>query len=163
MAMSLTTLASSFIAITAVVCLPTPHGNRCETIGCYKILSPVCGSDGETYANECNLNRTNCLRDPENQITKVKDGYCEEVQDGCPTSCPLSEQLVCGSNGVTYTTLCGLTRSNCRKPLSERATFAYMGRCVETTTATPSPAVNHVATAVAQRAHRKVDLTYARL
>ena len=44
--------------------------------GCPKILSPVCGSDGKTYSNECVLKMTAC--ESGEDITKVHDGPCSE-------------------------------------------------------------------------------------
>ncbi|XP_044249074.1 leech-derived tryptase inhibitor C-like [Drosophila takahashii] len=39
---------------------------------CFKIYSPVCGSDNVTYANDCELE----CQAKDKPITKVKEGKC---------------------------------------------------------------------------------------
>ena len=43
---------------------------------CPKIYRPVCGSDGETYPNECVLNVTAC--ENEENIRVVHEGPCSK-------------------------------------------------------------------------------------
>ena len=43
---------------------------------CKDEYTPVCGSDGETYANECMMKAESCLR--MKSIVKLHDGQCIE-------------------------------------------------------------------------------------
>ncbi|XP_028394352.1 uncharacterized protein LOC114518524 isoform X7 [Dendronephthya gigantea] len=58
------------------VCVATPNGNalcRCPK-QCFTIPKPVCGSDGQTYEDECEMKRASCIkREP---ITAVRPGEC---------------------------------------------------------------------------------------
>ena len=44
-------------------------------IGCHRMLAPVCGSDGETYGNECVLRSYNCVN--RLNIEVVHQGPCD--------------------------------------------------------------------------------------
>ncbi|CAK4374113.1 unnamed protein product [Aphanomyces euteiches] len=47
--------------------------SQCKT-ACNKIYQPVCGSNGQTYGNDCDLKNAKC-EDP--TLTKVSDGECK--------------------------------------------------------------------------------------
>ncbi|NXL57866.1 IOVO protein, partial [Chordeiles acutipennis] len=90
-----------------------------EVLVCTKILSPVCGTDGVTYSNECLL----CAYNIEygTNVSKDHDGECKEI---VPVDCSrypntTSEEgkvvllcnkndvnPVCGTDGDTYDNEC---------------------------------------------------------
>nr|AAP92780.1 hepatopancreas kazal-type proteinase inhibitor [Penaeus monodon] len=108
------------------------HPGPCETkqescdILCSTDYDPVCGSDGVTYSNLCNLEVADCFSDED--ITLAYEGECKEVKKGdCDFPCPDNYDPVCGSNGVTYSNLCELERANCQS--DQEITVAYDGEC----------------------------------
>lgn len=68
-------------------------GGGCDCSG--QPYQPVCGEDGVTYDNLCELD---CA-----QVGKQHDGEC--TQDPCEL-CPEVDQPVCGTDGVTYKNQC---------------------------------------------------------
>jgi hypothetical protein len=48
-------------------------GKNCDNINCTTDYNPVCGSDGKTYSNECNLKAAKC-KNP--SLTIVHPGEC---------------------------------------------------------------------------------------
>ncbi|KAL2779185.1 serine protease inhibitor Kazal-type 1 precursor [Daubentonia madagascariensis] len=53
---------------------PARKPNCREVSGCSKVYDPVCGTDGNTYSNECNL----CFENKKHQIPVLiqKHGPC---------------------------------------------------------------------------------------
>ncbi|XP_074597901.1 agrin-like isoform X2 [Brevipalpus obovatus] len=129
-----------------------PHYSVCETDGrgrsvcvcpesCVNIHDPVCGSDGKTYTNECELRVASC-RFQTSIVTQSK-GTCEECSNitcstpgsrcekglcMCPSECPLdSEEWICASNGISYRNDCELRRASC---LSDtELSVKFYGQC----------------------------------
>lgn len=62
-------------------------------------MKPVCGSDGRTYSNECELN---CAKIRNRSLRMIHRGEC--LQDLC--TCTLEYEPLCGSDGVTYSNQC---------------------------------------------------------
>ncbi|MDK2413810.1 Kazal-type serine protease inhibitor family protein, partial [Aphanizomenon sp. 202] len=67
---------------------------------CPANYDPVCGSDGVTYPNLCDLQLADCLSDAD--IALAHQGECKARREACDLVCPANYDPVCGSDGVTY-------------------------------------------------------------
>jgi len=95
----------------------------------------VCGSNGQTYSNECNLSNAACFSPglylkhtgtcPGPQVEAV---LAEEEERECPERCSNIKELVCGSDGETYRNECSLEQAACREG-GRGLEVAYTGRC----------------------------------
>jgi len=81
-----------------------------------RYYTPVCGSDGNTYANQCVLDRISCLRGLNLEI--VHEGACKVARRSadCPRFCHRMFAPVCGSDGETYPNSCVLQQTACSAP-----------------------------------------------
>ncbi|XP_071541362.1 uncharacterized protein [Panulirus ornatus] len=102
---------------------------ECPTT-CDEQYSPVCGSDGNTYSNDCELNNARCM---DASITKLSDGECGSYGE-CPNVCDPEYDPVCGTNEVTFSNTGCLASVTCRFPDIE---LLHMGRCKSDETTTP--------------------------
>ncbi|XP_059142362.1 four-domain proteases inhibitor-like [Physella acuta] len=106
---------------------------------CPRNYSPVCGSDGKTYSNLCELLNANCDREKGRKITAVFNGECikrcysGEVKRECPVSaCYLLLNPICGSDGKTYDNDCVLDGANCGLPDDQKIKPKSCGPCPTT-------------------------------
>ncbi|GAB9467620.1 hypothetical protein Gpo141_00004958 [Globisporangium polare] len=68
----------------------------------------VCGSDDQTYTNECLLLAAKCTNAKLNVASK---GKC--LADKCARFCTREYEPLCGSDGVTYGNACTFAEANC--------------------------------------------------
>jgi len=104
---------------------------------CHRMLRPVCGSDNETYGNECLLRQQACKNPSINLHIKFAGACKSENQDDtdepplapevslksvksdCPRFCNRMRRPVCGSNNQTYANECVLRMHSCNNPSLE--------------------------------------------
>jgi len=91
---------------------------------CNRDYSPVCGSDGKTYANGCNLDCENCQQT--RGVTVASQGECPK-EKVCPCRCTREWAPVCGTDGKTYATKCVMECRRCKQGTD--VTVASQGEC----------------------------------
>nr|CAD7199575.1 unnamed protein product [Timema douglasi] len=98
---------------------------------CIEVHAPTCGTDGNTYNNECELRVASCRN---NQFVVVAyKGDCGESGDWKGKSGPTElTEPVCASNMVTYPSECELQRASCLQTAgAPPLTVIFYGDCRE--------------------------------
>lgn len=111
----------------------------------HSAITRVCGSDGQTYANECELQKASCIQ--KRFIVVNGRGHCDlcanvhckygaKCEAGvceCPLSCPTKLEPVCGSNFQTFVNECELQKTACTGivGIGYPLTLLFYGNCSE--------------------------------
>ncbi|CAC5391138.1 unnamed protein product [Mytilus coruscus] len=85
---------------------------------------PICGSNGKTYRNKCEMMKEGCRQRVD--LTIQHNGRCEETCDP-RINCPETVRMVCANNGKTYINECIMKKEACR--LNTNLQIVDLGSC----------------------------------
>jgi len=99
----------------------------CMRMNCSGEVRLVCGNDGVTYKNVCELQEATCRAG----VQLAHEGPCMEFHEtsDCTSECSEEkESLVCGSNGNVYRSECEMKKNTC----GEMVVVAHLEDCENT-------------------------------
>ncbi|XP_014294342.1 serine protease inhibitor dipetalogastin [Halyomorpha halys] len=98
---------------------------ECPT-NCTKSDQQICGSDGNVYSSECEMDLMNCGSQTKRRVMRVDLDKCKARLNKCQKiKCPPSKDSVCGSDARTYDSECHLQIANCLRGVQ----LAHIGDC----------------------------------
>uniref|UniRef100_A0A7M5UP92 Agrin n=1 Tax=Clytia hemisphaerica TaxID=252671 RepID=A0A7M5UP92_9CNID len=97
-----------------------PSVPQCSMI-CPAVYEPVCGSDGQTHSNNCEMEMKACVKS--SKIFKMHDGECGK----CVKVCPFNYEPQCGTDGKNYDNQCIMQQKTCQT--GGKVGLAYEGEC----------------------------------
>lgn len=107
--------------------IPPPQ-QRCSGT-CHLFYEPKCGTDGQSYINQCHLDLNTC-RNP--NVTLAYEGPCivNLPATGC-TACSGNEpeDYFCGSDGVSYQSACAFNYALCNQQCPAKLRLEHSGKC----------------------------------
>ncbi|XP_041975156.1 agrin-like isoform X2 [Aricia agestis] len=118
----------------------------------------VCGSNGQSYPSQCELDLTACREQSELRLAYRGDcALCEEVQCSygaecvageclCPTDCTgAPHEPVCGSTMQTFPNECELQKAACKLPPPNKLHVIFYGDCKDRLAVVPPIALTTTA------------------
>ncbi|KAK4327418.1 hypothetical protein Pmani_002083 [Petrolisthes manimaculis] len=113
----------TLVALVALMALVAGYRKCNPNPICIALYDPVCGSNGQTYSNDCHFRGARC----ENPHLRLEcQGECPCDSKVCGVACPLYVDPVCGSDGITYSNSCFLGIETCHNP---HITLRHKGQC----------------------------------
>lgn len=131
-------LPGLLLLLAVAVCLPghaVADTDECALIKCdASDQTPVCGSNGVTYASACLFEFARCQnKKTADTLTLVAHHACrsgsdKSQEDPCDRPCSREYRPICASNGRTYNNECLFEIGKCRKT---GLLAVKIGRCDE--------------------------------